>query len=497
MKTYNYKPLAPANASPINNYLEFALLTVLLLPLALWLLAGRLDLWKVVLPTYAMVMVAATFVYVLWKRDGHVPIFDLGAVTIAFMSFYVAIPLLMFIVLDGEYSILNARQLRVLNPTVNEMAELGWWYVIFVGSYSVSYLATRGHSSFTSSFFEKPDKLVIRTLVTVFIIGFVIFSYLRYAHGVDFTRSYDDDIRIAGRNAYLSLPYGVRQIVHNFFNIYIVAKLGLLIILLSRWHDRKYRGIALLWLGLSLINYLMNMGARTYLFVFALGFIMLYHLLVKPFRANHAVIVGIVAVSAFFVIGWIRAGEGIEHRLHYLTSHADNPAMVSNEFETLFAGTFDWYYLHDSGQLEDVPWQVYVYDVFLLVPSQLLPFEKVNPNYIYRDTSHNPGYFMFNPICQSIIGFGIIELILRGLAVGWVYAKIHRWCASKPVKFWRLLLYLTLTVWSFYTIRSSTFKFAYRIIYHFLPLLFFYYVCKTSLRSRSASQNSGLLQPNS
>lgn len=78
---------------------------------------------------------------------------------------------------------------------------------------------------------------------------------------------------------------------------------------------------------------------------------------------------------------------------------------------------------------------------------------------------------MFGPIAQSIIGWGWTELIFRGAILGCLFGAIHRWYVKRSYDFWATLIYLWLTVWSYYTIRSSSFGFVYGILQIVIPTI--------------------------
>jgi hypothetical protein len=224
------------------------------------------------------------------------------------------------------------------------------------------------------------------------------------------------------------------------------------------------------------------MGARTEVILIFIAFILLYHRLVRPLKASTATFVLISFLIVFLLFGLIRGGTGLQSRSDYLRSADVSPLLLANEFEALFAGTYDLYHMKETGIINDVPWQVNLYGFLLLVPQQLLPFEKINPQQWYKDLSPNPSYFIFGPISQAVIGLGWIELFLRGALLGWLFAKIHRWHVLRSHNFWSTLLYVWLMVWSYYTFRSSTFTFVYFIIYRFIPAMLLVYFLHNLLK---------------
>jgi hypothetical protein len=116
----------------------------------------------------------------------------------------------------------------------------------------------------------------------------------------------------------------------------------------------------------------------------------------------------------------------------------DSPSLIfsmDNEFLTLFGGTYDLLHMKKSGFIEDIPLQFKVFDLIMVLPKQILPFEKLDVQQWYVSQSENPGFFMFNPIAQSIIGFGWVELTLRGLFLGFIFTNLRAWCVRRDNHF--------------------------------------------------------------
>jgi hypothetical protein len=140
-----------------------------------------------------------------------------------------------------------------------------------------------------------------------------------------------------------------------------------------------------------------------------------------------------------------------------------------------------------AGRLGDVPAQLYVSDFLMPVPQQLLSFRKIEPSEWYLDVKHfndQTGY-MFGAVAQSVIGFGLAELLLRGAVVGLLFAWARRWYAGRESRFLPTLAYLWLCVWSYYTFRASTFYLLSPIIYRLLPAVLLIYFGER-LRARLA-----------
>jgi hypothetical protein len=78
---------------------------------------------------------------------------------------------------------------------------------------------------------------------------------------------------------------------------------------------------------------------------------------------------------------------------------------------------------------------------------------------------------MFGVVAQAVIGWGFPELILRGAVLGLVFAAIHRWYVRRSTSLWVTASYLFLCVWSYYTVRATTFHIAYFVVYRLVPAI--------------------------
>ena len=107
----------------------------------------------------------------------------------------------------------------------------------------------------------------------------------------------------------------------------------------------------------------------------------------------------------------------------------------------------------------------------MLVPAQLLPFEKVDPVLWYVAATRDPDFFTYGVIAQSLLGLGWFEVIVRGLLVGVILALVHNWWARSPANLWRNVFYIWLAVVSYYTVRGTSFYLATLVLLRFVPLV--------------------------
>jgi hypothetical protein len=273
------------------------------------------------------------------------------------------------------------------------------------------------------------------------------------------------------------MPLILQQIFNIVFSMLFLVKLGLIMMLFLNWHKRSYRLTMYAWLGFMLIEYLAKMGARTELVLTFFVAIIMYHRFVRPLGVCKLVTLGGAIFAGFLIVGATRGqssfGANVAN-LQTLSDHSEILFSLSNEFQALFAGAYDLFWMKGHGIIENVPLQFLFYDIVMLVPQQLLPFNKIDVQNWYVELSTNPSFFMFNPIAQSVLGFGWADLIFRGVLLGVTFGWLRRWYLRNSADFFKTLLYCFLIIQSYYTIRSSPFyNIAHLLIYVFIPLYFF------------------------
>ncbi len=109
----------------------------------------------------------------------------------------------------------------------------------------------------------------------------------------------------------------------------------------------------------------------------------------------------------------------------------------------------------------------------MVIPSQFLPFEKLDPSLWYIDVMGDRSGigFMFGILSQAALGWGWIELVFRGLLLGLILAGIHRSYARHQGSFWSTALYMFILVWLFYSVRSTMLYWTYFVLYSFVPTM--------------------------
>jgi hypothetical protein len=206
----------------------------------------------------------------------------------------------------------------------------------------------------------------------------------------------------------------------------------------------------------------------------------LYHRLVRPLPVVRAAVLVGALLGGALVYGMARdVGGGLQT----VSQSQSSPWATMNEFQALYGMAYDLHARKAAGVLGPVPWQIYANDVIMLIPSQFLPFTKVDPCMGYPQMDGIGLGCVLGVITYAVVGLDWLELVVRGLALGLLFAVIHRWYSRHHASYWATMFYLCLCLWSYYTFRGSTFYFLYNVVYRFLPLLIAVRVMQIVLRN--------------
>lgn len=418
-------------------------------------------------PGIAVVSIAALFVTTLWDRDRRLPVFELGTLTVAATVVYALFPLMNFTA--GGYTWSDGRLLQYA-PTPRQVGVFAWNYAIYLASFAVVYLVARGGRRLPMDALVEPPRSTRVVLFGAFLAAGAFILSVQTLYGVQFNPSYAEVLAGEARGT-SELPYVLQQIANNVWGILFALKLGLLTILFARWRHRGWRLVLLMWVSAEIAVTVLRLGARAHLVLMLLACILLYHRLVRPLTARRALTWGVVLLGGFILLGLLRQYRGDASVMGENLAHA---AIENNEFQVLFGTAYDLAERRRLGSLGEVPWQVYVSEAYLIIPSQLLPFYKWYAAEWYLEVlgvrGQGQGY-MFGVLSHAAIGLGWIELIFRGAALGLIFALIHRIYAGRSSSFWWTFFYLFLCIWAYYTFRASTFEIVYVVVYRFVPIL--------------------------
>ena len=438
---------------------------------------------QVLLPAFAVVLLAALF-YLSLRGGASIAVIEIGTVYSAVVVLYAVVPLVAFVAIGMQYEITNDIRMYALQPTPDEIARIGWLYVLHLAGFVVAYRLVRGRARLRFEWFRAAGRVRIAALVALLLFLLIYFRLLALVFNLS-AATYQETYLALAR-----LPLFVAQVTNHFDGMRFVVLVALLVALFADF--RKYR----VWIALALVAEaavtFIRLGSRTEFVLLFFGAAFLYHWLVRPIRERWLVAGAFVLIGLFQLAGVLRSGiladtgEGFVRSLAY-----------TNEFEALFGNAFDVLRLKEDGLIRHLPVSFLLTDVFALVPQQLLPIEKLNPAGWYLSAFHpeaaaeGVGY-AFGTIPESIVFGGSTEIVVRGALLGVLLAAVHRWCARQRRAFWPLVIYLWATLLVYQAFRNSTFcllpYFVYRIP---LVILFVEVVRNLASKRRAAPVAAG------
>jgi hypothetical protein len=410
-------------------------------------------------PLCITLLVAALFIEVLRKRDSVAPVGEIGAWYVMAVTVYTGVPVAIFLVLGGEYTPLNDARLFAIQPTPSDVARIGWMYCVHLIAFGASYLSVRGKIRA-----RHPLRVAIpnSTLwVAIAIWGLLtLFSFATSIQGIR-AENYAQGYATAA-----ALPLAIRQVLKLAQGVTFIVIVVILISLFGDYTRRKWAIFA--WLLFQLTTTLLIAGARTGLVLSVAACVLLYHTTVRPISGRAALLAGAAGLMGFTALGVLRT-------LRSFGSPADfQSAPRGGEFEAVFANAVDLDMKTRSGEIRFVPLELSISDLLSPIPSQVLPFEKLNladwyVSRFYPEAKERGEGLAFGVVSQSLIGFGWLDLVLRGAVLGYIFARVHRYFRHNGHRLWVTAFYVWLTVWCYQSVRNSSFDFVGFVLQQFVP----------------------------
>lgn len=446
------------------------------------------DLRVVVVPLFAQVAIAAMFVARLNESSARAPIDDIGLWYAAAATLYGILPLIVYLAIGGQYTLFNDNRLFSLQPPPATVARVAFMYVVHLAAFTAAYSLVRRSAASPSD--AGPTRFPQSMVIVAGAIG-IGFTLLN----TDFSAAGDAASYASGYARLNALPLVVRQILRFVAGIATISVIVFLGGLFSRY--AKYRWAIVLWLAFNTLATVITLGSRQGLVIAVATCVLFYHTMVKPIRFRTAFIAGILGVSAFLGLGAYRTYRG-------LVTRGLTVQVGAGEFESLFGTAVDLDARRTRGDLENVPPGAYVADIVSPIPSQLLPFQKVDladwyvTQFYPAAKALGQGY-AFGVIAQSIIGAGWADLVMRGLLLGYLYGVMYRYYRRHGSRPWVIVAYFFAVLYSYQAFRASSFALLNDFVQHFVPAVIVIEVARAVLarvsqKSLRAQQESRLLE---
>lgn len=410
---------------------------------------------------FPLIVLASLGAYVLIsliKRERGIEIFDAGAILIAITFLYCFFPLLSYALNGFENTIFVDNRFKEHSMNPIKMGNHSWNHIIYFFSLSFGYLYTRPKRK-TVAF---RDQLLKKTDNSEIFLGFFLLAMIS---------AYQIIIPILFGETF---PYFIKQLNNASSALFFVMSIWFFTICLVK-DNALFKILLFFYVIFEFYKLIFGLSGRTWFFLHLLSLVILYHRIVNPISVKKLSIYFPLLFIFFLAIGYARTSQlGILNVAGFFTGN--------EEFTSLFATSYDVkMILSNEVSSTQVPLSILWYDFIGLIPSQFLPFEKIDPASWYIRITGYEGEgvgFGFGAISQAMLGFGKIDLFIRGAITGIFYGYLHKILNREQTSIWAIVIYVYLAIMSYQTFRAGTGYPFYFIIYYALPcflyLKFFY-----------------------
>ena len=409
--------------------------------------------------------------FVLWRLalyEEGVPLYNAGFVLILVTILYSVYPLLSYWVSGFQFTVVSDNRLFVYAPFASDMAYFSMHHLVYLLSLVFGFFLflTKKQVRAVPILRSEVSRRSIYAVLAVYILA-ELFLLMVSAMG-------------------LTDLYLVKQLSHHVASFRFVMLLALLYIGTKRWEVLYWRGFVWLVLSYQLLLMFMQLSGRTYFFLILMAFFMFYHKNVFKLPFLKSIVVFFVMLFVFIVWGYVKTS--------LIYSMGGVPFISgSNEFTSLFGTAYDLFYRKNiSLSLPEIPLTVLYNDLFLLIPKQLLPFEKWSTSQWYLEVIGLRGTgvgMMFGVISQGVIGGGLVELAIRGGVTGVLLSVLHGWYRRNSQSLVVNVAYVFIAVRSYYTFRAGTGYIFYDIIYQLIPALVLFFIVKGLFVASAGKEN--------
>ncbi len=461
-------------------------LYVLLLLLCVCLFSLDTEARYVAAPLFSCIFIMAWITHELYMKDGGVPLLDIGFICAAATFVYSVVPLINFWIGGFKFGELSDPRLVSYSITPEEMGSFHWRHVLYLGSLAVSYVLFRKKAHIAVGNVEIVANSERNALFLMFVVFSAYFLILQAVTGFKMDVSYDSGAFLQNYTSLLAMPLILTQATSRLAEVFFMAKLAILFILIQKCRVNLWRNILVIWIVYEVGYAFIMQGARTGLVLFFMGAALMYHRLVAPLKLRYLVPCGLIFLAFFNFMGIYRSMTDVKEATSLLSESNENFLTVGGEFVWLLGTEYDVYRRVIFERVEP-PWNVYLNDIIgILPPQQIMPFEKVSASEWYlqlRGISGQGEGLMWGVITQCIVGLDWIEIAFRGFILGFILAKIHKWYVKRQDLFLSNIIYIYLCLKVYYTFRDTTGALLVTIVWGLLPFLAFLYLLGGSAKS--------------
>jgi hypothetical protein len=426
-----------------------------------------LIIWALVIWVYKLVA----------RRDGRVPIDDIGMLWLMIFMLYATLPPLFWLIQGGTYGPFSGR-LFILQPNVQEVQYLmnislsyifGFTFVFLNFYKRVNHPHPKAQAHISQSIFTS---CVILILVAQLTLVFLKWSGIRRP-----AESYADSYAATSE-----LPLFIRQYIKMILGISGIATQVLIIAIFQTWP--KYKSLFIFYIFILIISFDPK-GSRGTLVVSFLSMLVAWHVLIRPLPQKQIFVGGFLGLLIFLAFGVWRQLSSLSD-----IGTLEFEAFGVGEFDALWGNAVELLQAKKNG-LINVNFETRFGEFFAFVPSQILWFEKITLNDWYLSEFY-PGLketgmgFVFGAISQAVFGGGLFEATIRGACIGAIAVSFMIWVRTPTTSWWRFPLHIYILIGIFSGIRETTFIQFGDLVQTWLIAPFVIAIIGASLSKRSA-----------
>ena len=430
----------------------------------------------VALPGFACLLMVLWLWMTLWYQDQKIPFFDIGIFCSLATLIYTVYPLMNYWAGGMQFGELSDSRLVSFKITPVELGLFHIRHMIYLLSFIVFYSNFRRRSVIKVGNVIGPNSATRYGIITCFLALTAYFSLFQVLTGVNVNASYEHLEK--NMNNMLSLPLVVTQLTGKLAGILFLFKLGFLLIIVRRSKEKKWLIILLVWVLVELIGAILVKGARTGAILILLATLLFYHRMIKPFTMSKLFAFSMLLLSVFIFAGLYRVYDNLGALKGDLLQTQGGVFAATNEFQALLGTAYD--VMQRKIDNAYLPLYLNFNDVMsVLPPQQLLPFIKTPASewYLQEIGQSKTGVgYMWGVISQSIVGFGLWELSLRGAFLGYVLARFHNWYLNHQVEFLATVVYVYFCLKVYYTFRETTGSLLTNLVWEVIPFLILLHV---------------------
>jgi hypothetical protein len=440
-------------------------------------------------PLFSCLFVMVWMTHALWKKDGEIPVFDIGFICAVATLLYSVVPLIAFWANGFAFDSLSDARLSAYVLTAEEVGNFHWRHVLYLAAFATSYLLFRKTSHIPTGGVEYPGTAQRHAILCLFLLLWSYFTILWAATGFTTRYSYQADGNLQFVQLISSMPLILTQISVKLYGIFFLIKLALLFIVVQKCRAKSWRLVLLTWIVCEGVYTFELKGARNELVFFVVAAGLMYHRLVARLSLRFLLPAGALFFALFTFMGIYRSQIGFDETMVALGQTQGGFLGVGGEFESLLGTAYDVYQRVALRGVQ-VPWYIYINDIItVLPPQQIMPFEKVSGSEWYLrliDASGLGCGFMWGVITQCLVGFDWTELFLRGFALGFILAKVHQWYDRRKQDFMANIVYIYLCINVYYTFRDTTGALLGFVVWQVLPFYGLLFIFSPLFHSRRA-----------